>query len=71
MATSKAKKERKKREQAGLRNPEKSRYRNVGLTTRVKKDKTKYTRKGRLSPIKSADERPFSCNYGWFGKVSS
>ena len=60
MAQSKAKKQRKKIEQAGYRNPEQSRYRNVGLTTRVKKDKMKYTRKGRLSTDFKVDERPFS-----------
>ena len=59
MAQSKAKKERKKREREGFRNPEENRYRNVGLTTRVKKDKTKYSRKGRTSPINQVDERPF------------
>lgn len=59
MANSKAKKERKKREREGFRNPEERRYRNVGLTTRVKKDKTKYTRKGRTSTNQYGDERPF------------
>lgn len=47
MAMSKAKKLRNKIEREGNRNPEEMRYRNVGLVTRVKADKTKYKRKGR------------------------
>lgn len=62
MAKSNAKKQRMKKEREGFRNPEERRYRNVGLTTRVKKDKTKYTRKGRESTHYKADERPFSLN---------
>ena len=59
MAQSKAKKQRNKKEREGFRNPEESRYRNVGLTTRVKKDKTKYTRKGRSATNRIVEERPF------------
>lgn len=46
---SKAKKVRAKMEREGHRNPSESHYRNIGLETRIKKDKTVYTRKGRNS----------------------
>lgn len=49
MAKSTAKKMREKLAREGKRNPEENRYRNVGLYTRKVKDKTKYTRKERLS----------------------
>lgn len=46
---SKAKKARMKMEREGHVNPSESHYRNVGLSVRVTKDKTAYTRKGRNS----------------------
>ncbi len=61
MANSKAKKLRLKIEREGRMNPEQKRFRNVGLTTRVKRNKTKYTRKGR-----SASDFKSQCGDGLF-----
>lgn len=58
MAVSKAKKQRIKVEREGRRNPEAKRYQNVGLTTRVKQDKTKYSRKGRSPAAYTQQNEP-------------